>query len=393
MRPHLPNGAWLPATLKGQHAAATNQQEGRAPARFVMELNSIKSDSPMTIPFFDGHNDTLLRLLEAPGTNKEQPFIDGTKEGHIDLPRARAGGMKGGFFAMFPPPLKTSLADVSAAPASTPNLPPELALSDALIPTNGMASILFRLERAGALGVCRNAAELRAAMDSDTLAAIFHIEGAEAIDTDFRSLDLLYAAGLRSIGITWSRANAFGTGVPFRHNVDPDIGPGLTDAGKELVRVCNRMGIMIDLSHLNAAGFRDVAATSSHPLVATHSNVHAICPHARNLVDWQLAAISESRGVVGLNYATGFLRPDGEFKTDTPIEIMVRHVDALVEAVGEDGVALGSDFDGTMMPAEIGDVTGVQKLLQALLDKGYGEPLVRKIAIDNWLSLVERTMG
>ena len=345
----------------------------------------------MTIPFFDGHNDTLLRLLEAPGADKERPFIDGSKDGRIDLPRARAGGMKGGFFAMFPPPLKSATA--SPPVGLDPNLPPELAIADALASTNGMASIMFRLDRAGALAVCRNGAELRSAIERDTLAAIFHIEGAEAIDTDFHSLDVLYAAGLRSIGITWSRANAFGTGVPFRFNVDPDIGPGLTDAGKELVRVCNAMGVMLDLSHLNAAGFRDVAAISRHPLVATHSNVFAICPHARNLVDWQLAAIRESGGMVGLNFATGFLRPDGRFVPETDLDIMVRHVDALVEALGEDGVALGSDFDGAMMPAAIGDVTGVQKLLQALLDKGYGETLVRKIAMGNWLAMVQRVMG
>jgi membrane dipeptidase len=127
--------------------------------------------------------------------------------------------------------------------------------------------------------------------------------------------------------------------------------------------------------------------------VATHSNVHAISPHARNLTDWQLAAIRESGGIVGLNYAVGFLRPDGKFVADTEIEIMVRHVDALVEALGEDGVALGSDFDGAMVPAAIGDVTGVPKLLQALLDKGYGEELVRKIALENWLGMVERVMG
>ena len=347
----------------------------------------------MTIPFFDGHNDTLLRLLEAPIAEQEKLFIEGNGTGHIDLPRAKSAGMVGGFFAMFPPPLKTNLAAVANSPGLSPNLPAELAVTDALASTNGMASVMFRLERAGALAVCCTAAEIRTAMEKETLAAIFHIEGAEAIDTDFRSLDVLYAAGLRSIGITWSRANAFGTGVPFRHNVDPDIGPGLSDAGKELVRRCNAMGVMIDLSHLNAAGFRDVAAVSSHPLVATHSNVHAICPHARNLVDWQLGAIRETGGMVGLNFATGFLRPDGKFTVDTEIELMVRHVDALVEAVGEDGVALGSDFDGAQMPAPIADVTGVPKLLQALLDKGYGEALVAKIALGNWLRMVETVMG
>jgi membrane dipeptidase len=348
----------------------------------------------MTIPFFDGHNDTLLRLLELSLSEQEQAFVEGGKGGHLDLPRALAGGMMGGFFAMFPPPLKGTLAGaVGTAAASDGKLPPELNLADAQASTDGMASILLRLERLGALSICRNRAELESARGSGKLAAIMHIEGAEAIDTEFRGLDVLYAAGLRSIGITWSRANTFGTGVPFRHNADPDIGPGLSDYGKELVRLCNQMGIMIDLSHLNAAGFRDVAAISCHPLVATHSNVHAICPHARNLVDWQLAAIRESGGMVGLNFAVGFLRPDGKFVADTPIEVMVRHVDALVEALGEDGVALGSDFDGAMVPSAIGDVTGVQKLLEALLEKGYGQELVGKIALGNWMRMIERVMG
>ncbi len=348
----------------------------------------------MSIPFFDGHNDTLLRLLQHGQADKVALFAEGDGKGNIDLPRAKTAGMAGGFFAMFPPPVKTALGDVAANPGGgSGQLPPELALADAQVSTNGMAALLLRLERAGTLSICRNAGELREAMAAEKLAAIFHIEGAEAIDSDFYALDVLYAAGLRSVGITWSRANAFGTGVPFRHDADPDIGPGLTEAGKELVRRCNAMGVMIDLSHLNAAGFRDVAAISSHPLVATHSNVHAICPHARNLTDWQLAAIRESGGMVGLNFATGFLRPDGKFIADTPLELMVRHMDALVEALGEDGVALGSDFDGAMVPAEIGDVTGVPKLLQALLDKGYGEKLVRKIALGNWVAMVERVMG
>ena len=348
----------------------------------------------MTTPFFDGHNDTLLRLLELPKAEQEGAFVHGGRGGHIDLPRAKAGGMAGGFFAMFPPPLKGTFAGVvGTAAAADGKLPPELALADAQHSTYGMTSILLRLERLGALAICHSKGEIEAAQAAGKLAAIMHIEGAEAIDTEFRALDVLYAAGLRSVGITWSRANAFGTGVPFKFNADPDIGPGLSEAGKDLVRECNRLGVMIDLSHLNAAGFRDVAAMSSHPLVATHSNVHAICPHARNLVDWQLAAIRESGGMVGLNFAVGFLRPDGKFVADTPMEVMVRHVDALVEALGEDGVALGSDFDGAMMPGVIADVTGVQGLLGALLEKGYGAELVGKIAMGNWMRMVGEVIG
>ncbi|MCS6758646.1 MAG: membrane dipeptidase [Candidatus Devosia euplotis] len=272
-------------------------------------------------------------------------------------------------------------------------LPPELALVDAQASTFGMSSILLQIERAGGVAICRRAVEVRAAVDSGTLAAVMHIEGAEAIDTDFNALEVLYAAGLRLIGLVWSRANAFASGVPLRFPSDAEIGSGLSDADKALLRACNGMGVMIDLSHLNAAGFRDVAALSDKPLVATHSNVHVICASSRNLVDWQLAAIAESKGVVGVNYATGFLRPDGQWLKGTEIEVMMRHVDALVEALGEDGVALGSDFDGAMLPAAIGDVTGVPKLLQALLDKGYGEALAGKIAMGNWAGMIERTIG
>ncbi|MEY8840506.1 dipeptidase, partial [Cribrihabitans sp. XS_ASV171] len=117
------------------------------------------------------------------------------------------------------------------------------------------------------------------------MAAIFHIEGAEAIDPDLHMLDVFHAAGLRSLGPVWSRPTLYGHGVPFRFPSGPDTGAGLTDLGLRLVRRCNELGIMLDLSHLNEAGFWDVARQSSAPLVASHSNAHAICPHSRNLTD------------------------------------------------------------------------------------------------------------
>ena len=159
-------------------------------------------------------------------------------------------------------------------------------------------------------------------------------------------LDVLYAAGLRSLGPVWSRPNVFGHGVPFRCPSSPDTGPGLTDLGKALIGACNRLRIMIDLSHLNESGFWDVAAISDAPLVATHSNAHAISPHSRNLTDKQLAAIRETGGMVGVNFAVSFLRPDGRHDKDTPADLIVQHVEYLLEHVGEDGVGLGSDFDG-----------------------------------------------
>lgn len=344
------------------------------------------------IPVFDGHNDTLLRLRMNGVDTAVESFVQGGKGGHIDLPRASAGGFAGGFFAMFPPPLRQSHSDMTR-PSTSEGLPPELSQKDAMDATMAMAAILFRLERAGALSVCRSAADIEAAMAQGTIAAIFHIEGAEAIGPDLMELELLHAAGLRSLGPVWSRANIFGHGVPFRFPASPDIGPGLTEAGKALVRACNGLRIMLDLSHLNEQGFRDVMAVSDAPLVATHSNVHALCQSARNLTGWQLGAIAESGGMVGLNFATGFLRPDGRMVRDADPDLMIRHLDAMLEALGENGVGLGSDFDGALVPPAIGDVAGLPVLIDLMLKHGYGRDLVEKIAWRNWVAMIERTIG
>ena len=188
----------------------------------------------------------------------------------------------------------------------------------------------------------------------------------------------------------WSRHNIFGHGVPFAFPMSPDTGPGLTDAGFELIRACNRLGIAIDLAHITEKGFWDVAKTTDQPLIASHSNVHALTPVARNLTDKQLDAIKESEGLVGLNYAVTMLRPDGRDCADTPLSDMVRHIDYLVERLGIDGVALGSDYDGALIPGEIADAAGGQKLVAALKDAGYADDDLRKICRDNWLRVLAR---
>lgn len=352
----------------------------------------IASAMSETIPFFDGHNDTIKRLYE-PSTDRRaaKVFLTGSDEGHIDLPRAKEAGMKGGFWATFVP--SPSSADVAAMditerpPAATPEHRESVAV------TLRLAAGLYDLERrsAGGFKVVRTSQELRDAVASDVYAAIFHIEGAEAIGPDLDELYVLHQAGLRSLGPVWSRENRFAHGVPFRFPSPPDTGPGLTEAGKTLVRACNELGILIDLSHLNEKGFDDVSRLSDSPLVATHSNAHAVSASSRNLTDRQLEVIRDSGGVVGLNYATAFLNPDGSRDSDTTFEVMLRHADHLLGILGEDGVALGSDFDGAGIPDVIGDVRGVQKLLQAMLAHGYGRELVDKIAIGNWLSVIERT--
>ena len=347
------------------------------------------------VPVFDGHNDVLLRLWKDAAPDAEQRFLDGLEGGHLDLLRCRAGGMAGGFFAMFVPSRGQDLSGVVQLAGGEAPMPPTPDLADAQAATVAMTSILLRIERlsAGGVRICRTVADIRAAMADGALATILHIEGAEAIDPDFRMLDVLEAAGLRSIGPVWSRPNIFGHGVPFRYPSSPDTGPGLTELGKELVRQCNRRRMVVDLSHINEKGFWDVARLSTAPLVATHSNVHAECAASRNLTRLQLDAIRASRGVVGLNFATSFLRADGKASADTPFDDLLRHLDAMLDALGEDGVAIGSDFDGALIPKAIGDAAGLPRLVDAMRAHGYGDALVRKIAHENWLALLERTWG
>lgn len=235
-------------------------------------------------PIFDGHND-ILHKLHLPKEGEERSFFERSERGHLDLPRACEGGFAGGFFAVYAPADQARSEDdiIRTDAGYEVPLEPPLDFTYAQETVIGMAARLFRLEdeAAGALRVVRTADELDACLDEGTMAAVFHVEGADAIDTDLNMLRLLYEAGLRSLGIVWSRPNTFGAGVPFQYPGSPDTGPGLTDAGRRLVRACNQLGIMLDLSHLNEKGFWDVADLSDAPLVATHSNAHALCPTTR----------------------------------------------------------------------------------------------------------------
>jgi membrane dipeptidase len=253
----------------------------------------------------------------------------------------------------------------------------------------------FRLEAQseGQIEAVRTADQLESCLQRGVFAVLLHIEGAEAIDPELNALEVLYRAGLRSVGLVWSRPNAFGRGVPFKFPHSPDTGPGLTDAGRDLVRGCNRLRIMIDLSHLNEQGFWDVAAVTDAPLVATHCNAWELSHSPRNLTDKQLAAIKESDGMVGVNFHIGFLREDGQVVRDTSLEEIVRHVDYLVEHLGIDRVGFGSDFDGAVMPGDLVDAAGLPKLVDALRRHGYDDEALRKLTHQNWVRVLRKTWG
>jgi membrane dipeptidase len=317
----------------------------------------------------DGHNDLVLQTWRG----------DAPK--HMDLSAAVDADFAGGFFALYVPS--------PDPPGEPPPIPYALSLP-ARIPTEAAARVaheLYDTLTSLPVSLARSAGDF----EPGRVTAIVHLEGADPLAPDLSDLQDWYDRGLRSIGLVWSRANAFAEGVPFCFPASPDTGPGLTDAGRELVRACNRLGILVDLSHLNEAGFWDVAEMSEAPLVATHSNAHALSHSTRNLTDDQLDAIGRSGGMVGVNFAVSFLREDGWNDADTPLGEIVRHVDYIANRIGVDHVGFGSDFDGARISDELGGLAGLPKLVAALRDAGYDDDAVDKITHGNWLRIFRET--
>ena len=337
---------------------------------------------------FDGHNDSLMILS---GTKRS--FLERSDIGHFDIPRAVEGRFGGGLFAIFVPPVGMQPEDGVFSTAMPARGGEELQAIPGYYAewvTDRCIDRFLQLEQQSGGRICltRSYGELVRQFADGTISAILHFEGAEAIAADLGNLDSYYKKGLRSLGLVWSRPNDFGFGVDFAFPGSPDTGPGLTPAGLELVAACNAKGILLDLSHLNEKGFWDVAQKSSKPLVASHSCMHGLCPCSRNLTDAQLAAIKESNGVVGINFAPAFLRSDGQLTAQTPIDEIVHHIRYGVDRMGIDHVAFGSDFDGVLLPEEVGSVAGFPKILTRLAEAGFDRPALEKIAYGNWFRVL-----
>ncbi len=347
---------------------------------------------------FDGHNDVLLELTRYYRGKVKRSFFQNEPDGHLDMKRAIKGKYAGGFFAIFIP--QQSVIKNRDEHRSRWNGAGRDALMDAPLDlgyaryrTFEMMAMLLKIEREskGKFQIVKNYDQLMNCFNNDIMSSIIHFEGAEAIDCSLDSLYVFYEAGLRSLGITWSRPNAFGYGVPMKFPASPDTGPGLTPYGKNLVKVCNELGIIIDLAHMNQKGFFDVANLSDSPLIYSHTGVHSICPSSRNITDDQIKIIANSNGVIGINFYVGDLRDDGKLDSNTSIYQLVKHIDYIINLVGDDHVALGSDFEGAIISNEIKDVAGLQKIVTIMESKGYSKNTIEKICHKNWFRIIKNS--
>ncbi len=346
--------------------------------------------------FFDGHNDILNKITTTGDPLNSRAFLE-RGEGHLDFPRAVHAGFIGGFFAVYtsnPPSVPTSkertiLTDDGFSISFPPPLEYEYAHQSAL----EMIDLLDKIERdsGGKFKIVTSSPDLEYCLENEIMAAVLHLEGAEPILPSLENLAMFYEKGMRSLGITWSRQNKFGYGVPFQYPSSPDTGPGLTEEGKDLVKACNELGILIDLAHLNEKGFWDTASLSTAPLVSSHTAACALIPKSRNLTDEQLKAVAETNGVVGVIFSVNDLDGGRRPKKDASILSIIHHIRYIADLIGPEHVAFGSDLDGTIIPSELGSVSGFPALIQLLTKAGFSPSDLEKICYKNWVRVLKES--
>lgn len=310
----------------------------------------------------DAHADTVLGII------KGRPLGLRSRKGHVDLPRLREGGVNVQVFAHY----------IQGEYKPDRALPRFLELLDAFL-TEVDAN-------AQHITVVKTVAQLEEAVAQDKIAAVLAIEGGEALAGRLAVLRIFHRLGVRLIGLTWNERNDLADGVG-----ESGTGGGLSRLGVAVVQEMNRLGMVVDVSHLSDAGFWHVMDVSSRPVVASHSNCRALCRHPRNLSDEQIKALARNGGVIGMNFYPPFVDDDARRAT---IERIVDHVEHIVQLVGPDHVGLGSDFDGIdSTPRGLEDVSKLPRLTEAMLRRGFSEAHIRKILGENFLRVFREVWG
>ena len=307
---------------------------------FVTEIRNI--------PYFDGHCDTIYECMGKGRSLREN-------SGHVDLMRGQRYGRRAQFFALFD---------------NVRELPEGTAWTKLCQMHDWFCA--QAAENADVMALCRTGAEVDAAAAQHKTAALLSIEGADLLDCDMAHLETAASWGVRLLNPVWNNANALcGTCAQ-----EPER--GLSARGVEFVARMEELGIHTDVSHISDAGFWDVLRRAKRPVVASHSNARAICPHRRNLTDDMFRAIRDTGGVVGINLYADFVGGDS-------MEQLIAHIERFLSLDGEKTVALGGDLDGCeALAAGFSDVQDVAKLYQALEERGYPQTLLEDIFWNNW---------
>ncbi len=310
----------------------------------------------------DAHCDTVTKIMEE---KKGENLFKNTC--HFDLTRAKTLGSFVQFFAAFIDPIHSQAYALRRA-----------------------IQIIDKLEQqaeeySDSLMLCNSFADIEKAFSQDKVAGIKSIEGGEALQGDLGVLRAFYKLGVRSICLTWNHRNEIADGV-----ADASSGGGLTPFGKAVVSEMNRLGMLVDVSHLSEKGFWDVIETSKQPIIASHSNSKAICNHRRNLTDEQVSAIKGNGGVIGINLYPDFLNNSDK----ASIKDVIKHIEH-ISSIGGDGIlGIGADFDGIeVTPVDIQGVQDINALINELLKLNYSEAFVKGFSGENFMRVIKQVIG
>ena len=307
----------------------------------------------------DGHCDTLGDVLEGKRTLAERSVL-----GHVDLPRLRAGGVTAQIFACFTPIHEYHRGATPYA----------LRMIDVLHQTiDAHPDDLLLATRAD---------DIRRAKAEGKVAGILGLEGAEPLGNNLAVLRSFYRLGVRVLGLTWNFRNEVADGV-----MEGPRALGLSPFGIRVVEECNRLGVLIDVSHLAPAGLEDVLRVSQRPVIASHSNARALCDHERNLSDAQIEAIARGGGLIGVTFVDAFLRRPA---AEATVNHVLDHIDHLLRVAGPEHVMIGSDFDGADMPRGLEDATYYPSLTAGMAARGHSEDVIRGVLGLNFLRVFDR---